>query len=62
MEEHNIGVRCFAMPILNHSGQTIAALSVSFPTVRFTEERGQQALTLLREAVSAISHDLGYRP
>ncbi len=61
-EEHTIGVRCFAKPILNHSGQTIAALSVSFPTVRFTEERGQQALTLLQEAVSAISRDLGYRP
>lgn len=61
-EEHTIGVRCFAMPIRNHAGQTIAALSVSFPTVRFTEERGQQALTLLREAVDAISRDLGYRP
>ncbi len=60
-EEHTIGVRCFAKPILNHSGQTIAALSVSFPTVRFTEDRGQQALALLQEAVSAISRDLGYR-
>ncbi len=60
-EEHTIGVRCFAMPIRNHSGQTIAALSVSFPTVRFTEGRGQQALTLLQAAVSAISSDLGYR-
>jgi DNA-binding IclR family transcriptional regulator len=61
-EEHTIGVRCFAMPIRNHSGQTIAALSVSFPTVRFTEERGRQALALLQDAVSAISRDLGYRP
>ena len=61
-EEHTIGVRCFAMPILNHSGQTIAALSVSFPTVRFTGERGRQALALLQEAVSAISRDLGHRP
>lgn len=61
-EEHTIGVRCFAMPILNHSGQTIAALSVSFPTVRFTPERGQRALVLLREAVTATSTDLGYRP
>jgi DNA-binding IclR family transcriptional regulator len=61
VEEHTIGVRCFAMPIRNHAGQTVAALSVSFPTVRFTEARGEQALALLREATGAISRDLGWR-
>lgn len=61
-EEHTIGVRCYAMPIRNHAGQTVAALSVSFPTVRFTEARGEQALALLRDATGAISRDLGHRP
>jgi IclR family KDG regulon transcriptional repressor len=61
-EEHTIGVRCFAMPIRNHTGHTAAALSVSFPTVRFTPERGERALALLGNAVAAISRDLGYGP
>lgn len=60
-EEHTMGVRCVAVPICNHTGNTIAALSVSIPTVRFTAERGQRALALLLEAVASISGELGYR-
>jgi DNA-binding IclR family transcriptional regulator len=61
-EEHTMGVRCVAVPIRDHTGRTIAALSVSIPTVRFSNERGQKALALLQTAVAAISRDLGYRP
>ncbi|MGN6483936.1 MAG: IclR family transcriptional regulator, partial [Thermomicrobiales bacterium] len=59
-EEHTVGVRCFAYPIRNHTGRTIAALSVSFPTVRFTPERGESARTLLGDATHAISMRLGH--
>ncbi|CAN5637286.1 IclR family transcriptional regulator [soil metagenome] len=60
-EDHTRGVRCFAVPIRNHSGKTIAALSVSFPTVRFTERRGEKARVLLVEGAQAVERELGYR-
>ncbi|MGC4190187.1 MAG: IclR family transcriptional regulator [Thermomicrobiales bacterium] len=59
-EEYTVGVRCVALPIRNHTGHVIAAMSVSFPTVRFTPERGEQARTLLEDATRAISVRLGY--
>jgi DNA-binding IclR family transcriptional regulator len=61
-EEHTRGVRCVALPIRNHRGQTVAGLSVSFPTVRYTDDQANIARDLLSEAVLAISKDLGYRP
>lgn len=59
-EEYTTGVRCFAMAVRDHAGRTIAAISVSFPTVRFSDERGEEARQLLQEAVSGISATLGY--
>ena len=61
-EEHTLGVRCVALPVRNHTGQTVAALSVSFPSVRYSDERADLARALLDEAVAAVSHGLGYRP
>jgi DNA-binding IclR family transcriptional regulator len=60
-EEYTLGVRCVATPIRNHLGGTIAALSVSFPTFRYSDDRSEQALALLYEAVDHISSVLGYR-
>lgn len=60
-EEHTRGVRCVAVPIRNHAGRTVAAISVSFPTVRFTEEKDHQARQLLLDASLNISRELGYR-
>jgi DNA-binding IclR family transcriptional regulator len=61
-EEHTRGVRCVALPIRNDRGQMVAGLSVSFPTVRYTDERAHIARELLSEAVTAISRELGYSP
>ena len=60
-EEHTRGVRCVAVPIHDYTGRTVAAISVSFPTVRFSEAKGNQARALLLEAGANISRDLGYR-
>lgn len=60
-EEYTQGLRCFALPIRDHTGRTIAAMSVSFPTVRLTEARGEQARTMLNTAVTQISAVLGYQ-
>ncbi len=59
-EEYTRGLRCTAMPIRDHMGAYVAALSISIPTVRFTAERQRQALNLLREATTALSQARGY--
>lgn len=37
--EHEFGVTCVAVPILGHGGQLMAAISISGPSLRFTEDR-----------------------
>lgn len=60
-EEYTQGLRCYALPIRNHTGRTVAAMSVSFPTVRLTDDRGLAARALLETAVTQISAVLGYQ-
>ncbi len=60
-EEYTLGVRCVAVPVRDHTGQPVAAMSVSFTSVRFSEERRQQALGWLRDATAGLSTALGYR-
>ena len=38
-EEYTIGVRCVAVPVRNHAGGIVAAISVSVPRVRFGLQR-----------------------
>jgi len=59
-EEYTIGVRCVAVPVRNHSGQVVAAISVSAPTIRFDRPRRRHALDLLVAAAGELSRDLGY--
>lgn len=55
-----MGVCCFAMAVRDHGGRTIAALSISFPTVRFIDAQGEKARALLQEAVVGVSAILGF--
>lgn len=59
-EENEPGGRCVAAPIYDHSGQAVAALSISAPTQRFSADMvpayGQKVLATAR----AISAELGY--
>ena len=50
-EEFAIGLRCVAMPVVDGDGRTIAALSVSIPTPRWSREVAAQA----REALAAAT-------
>lgn len=59
-EEYTIGVRCLAVPIRDHRGQVIAAMSVSVPVIRFDDQISARALALLLEAESVLSAALGY--
>jgi DNA-binding IclR family transcriptional regulator len=60
--ENEDGVRCVAAPIHDHSGDVVAALSVSAPAYRFsTEDVGRLKHDVLR-LTGQISSRLGYLP
>ncbi len=59
-EEYSIGVRCVAVPVRDHSGEVVAAMSVSAPTIRFERPRRRRALELLFQAADELSRELGY--
>jgi IclR family acetate operon transcriptional repressor len=58
-EEHSVGLRCIAAPIFDETGDVIAAVSASGPTVRISEERMNELGVLVREAARAISAEMG---
>ena len=59
-EEYTIGVRCVAVPVRDHAGTVVAAMSVSVPTVRFNRLLRQRMLDLLFDAANGLSRALGY--
>jgi len=61
-EEYTVGVRCVAVPVHDHTTTVVAGMSVSVPSIRFGDERREQALALLLRASAGLSAALGYRP
>ena len=57
--EREEGLSAVAAPVTSRSGAVVAALSLSGPTVRFTDERVQQFATALREVARQMS-DRGF--
>lgn len=55
--EREIGAASIATPIRNQNGRVIAALSISGPVSRFTEQARQRALTRLRSAGDLLSNN-----
>lgn len=57
-EEHAIGMRCVAAAILDEVGVAVAAISLSGPAARITDERipelGQQVRQIANELIRAI--------
>ncbi len=60
-EEIEIGLRCIAAPIFNHREEVIAAISISGPTMRITDERIAEIAELVKKAAGNISNKLGFR-
>lgn len=58
-EEHTMGMRCVGAPIHNEHGDAIAAISVSGPLVRMTEERLMEVGPLVKRAARTVSEALG---
>lgn len=59
-EEFEPGIRCVGVPILNKDGKAIAAISVSIPSFRLTEERLQELIPILIKTRDIISEKLKY--
>lgn len=53
-------VRCVAAPIFNSLGHVFAALSISGPAFRITEERVHELGMRVREVAALISREMGY--
>jgi len=59
-EEHEHGIRCIGAPVLGHTGAVVAALSASWPTIRFPADGIGQATAAVRAAAARISSILGH--
>jgi IclR family KDG regulon transcriptional repressor len=59
-EEREVGVRCVAAPVQDHEGRVVAAVSISGPSSRITDDRMPQLIAAVRTATAAISRDLGW--
>ncbi|MBL6927649.1 MAG: IclR family transcriptional regulator [Rhodospirillales bacterium] len=58
--EHEVGLRCVAAPIRNAAGDVFAAISVSGPQVRITDDRVPALAELVMDIAERISRRLGY--
>jgi DNA-binding IclR family transcriptional regulator len=61
-EEIEVGLRCVAAPIRDHTGQVTAAISVAAPVQRMTKKNIQATIPSVVSAAEAISRRLGYLP
>lgn len=60
IEEQEEGLRCIAVPVFDRFGVVIAGLSISFPTIRFSEDAKHKYVKMLHTAARNISEQLGY--
>ena len=61
-EEFEEGVKCIAVPIKDYLGIPIAALSLTAPLYRLSDERVEkQALPVLKRYANEISKRLGFQ-
>jgi DNA-binding IclR family transcriptional regulator len=60
LEENENGITCIAVPIFDHMGNAIAAVSISGPTIRMTNERLEQLQSRMQNIGRQISSRLGY--
>jgi len=62
-EEHAVGLRCVASAIFDENGQALAAISLSGPKARITDNRLDELGVAVRQSADEITQALGgYRP
>lgn len=60
-EENEPGITCIAAPIFDNRGEITAAVSISGPSIRMTEDRLEELKTYITRTGEKISSRLGYR-
>ena len=60
-EEHAVGLRCVAAPILDEDGKPLAALSISGPLARIDDTAIAVMGGLVRRAAAAVTEQIGGR-
>lgn len=60
-EEHIIGARCLAAPVYDYSGQSIASIGISGPSVRVTPHNLPKLINIVTNVARALSNALGYQ-
>ncbi|UCG55328.1 MAG: IclR family transcriptional regulator [Dehalococcoidia bacterium] len=59
-EEMELGVRCIATPIRDHSGNVVAAISISGPSMRLINPKVRELEPLLKSTGLDVSRAIGY--
>lgn len=59
-EERVAGIRSIAVPLWDYTGSVIAAMSVTGPAIRVTEDWMYRNLPVILQAATDISTELGY--
>ena len=60
VDELEEGLTAIAAPVRNAHGDVVASMSVSGPTFRLPDDRVEDVIRLLVEAVAEVSHRLGW--
>lgn len=61
-EENEPGICCVALPIRNHTGEVIAAFSLSMPTPQLNSEQLNRIIPMMKQTADKISRQMGYAP
>ncbi|KAB7707853.1 helix-turn-helix domain-containing protein [Bacillus aerolatus] len=60
LEENENGIRCIAAPVFDHAGNVAAAVSISGPTLRMSDERLEVLSERMIQAGQMISKRIGF--
>ena len=60
-EDYELSTYAIGAPVLNHTGEVVAALSLAIPQSRYTPELKVRKLSLVIDAAQRLSQKLGYR-
>ena len=61
-EEHAEGLRCVGAPVLTETGVAAAAISISGPRSRISDERLEQLRETVARIVGEVTREYGGRP
>ena len=56
--EHEYGVKCVAVPVLNHQGQVLGAVSITGPSLRFPVSSYKKYATRLQDVAIQIGQSM----